>query len=240
MLLLGLLAAFCIGMSKTGFSGVSLISIFILADLYGAKASVGLALPLLILADLLVYPAFRRHGSWQPVWKLLPPTLVGLALGYFLLRDVPDGLARKIIGGIILLMVGLQAVRRWHRKGFDRMAASRSFGAGAGVAGGVATMLANAAGPVIQLYLLSVRLPKLELIGIGARFFLLVNILKVPLSARLDLIDSVSLMENLKLAPGVCLGVFAGRWAIQRVSQQLFEGMIVLFAVLAGVRLLFF
>jgi uncharacterized membrane protein YfcA len=227
-------------MSKTGFSGVSLISIFILADLYGAKASVGLALPLLILADLLVYPAFRGHGSWAPVWRLLAPALVGLALGYFLLRDVPDGVARKIIGAIILLMVGLQALRRWHREWFDRMAASRTFGASAGVAGGVATMLANAAGPVIQLYLLSVRLPKLALIGIGARFFLLVNLLKVPLNTQLKLIDAASLMENLKLAPGVVLGVWVGRWAIHRVSQPIFEAMIVVFAVLAGVRLLLF
>ncbi len=238
--MLGLLAAFCIGVSKTGFSGVSLISIFILADLYGAKVSVGLALPLLILADLAVFPAFRGHGSWRPVWKLLPPALVGLGVGYFLLRDVPDEVARKLIGGVIVVMVGLQALRRWHGDWFGRLAASRGFGAGAGVAGGVATMLANAAGPVIQLYLLSVRLPKLELIGIGARFFLLINILKVPLNAQLDLIDRFSLLENLKLAPGVLAGVLVGRWAIHRVSQRIFEGMIVVFAIIAGVRLLVF
>jgi hypothetical protein len=88
--------------------------------------------------------------------------------------------------------------------------------------------------------LLSVRLPKLELIGIGARFFLLINILKVPLNAQLDLIDRFSLLENLKLAPGVLAGVLVGRWAIHRVSQRIFEGMIVVFAIIAGVRLLVF
>lgn len=240
MLAIGLLAAFCIGLSKTGFSGVSLISIFLLADLYGAKASVGLALPLLIFADLLVYPAFRNHGSWRPVWRLLPPTVVGLLVGYFLLDALGDQASRRLIGAIIVVMVGLQALRAWRGEAFGRLAQSGPFGAAAGVAGGVATMLANAAGPVIQLYLLSVRLGKYELLGVGARFFLLVNLLKVPLNAHLDLITSASLVENLKLAPGVLAGVLAGRWLIRYVSQRGFEVLVVIFAVLAGVRLLVF
>ncbi|MDB6079398.1 MAG: Sulfite exporter TauE/SafE, partial [Akkermansiaceae bacterium] len=86
-------------MSKSGFSGISLISVFLFADLYGAKASVGLALPLLIVADLTVYPTFHKHGSWAPVWKMLPAVLVGLGLGWWLLNAIPEHLARKSIGG---------------------------------------------------------------------------------------------------------------------------------------------
>ena len=59
-LVLALVAALCIGVSKAGFGGVSMISVFLLADVYGAKASVGIALPLLIVADLTVYPLFRQ------------------------------------------------------------------------------------------------------------------------------------------------------------------------------------
>jgi uncharacterized membrane protein YfcA len=239
-LLLALLAAFCIGMSKAGFSGISLISVFLMADLYGAKNSVGITLPLLIVADLTVYPAFLKHGSWKPVWKLLPATLVGLAAGWWLLDAISDGLARQSIGVCILAMVGLQALRSWKPDLSDRLAASRVFGTSAGVTGGVTTMLANAAGPVIQLYLLSRRLPKMELIGVGARFFLLVNLLKLPLTHQLDLITRASLIENAKCLPAVFGGVFAGKWLIQRVSQRIFEWMIVVFSILAAGRLLFF
>ena len=239
-LFLASLAAFCIGMSKAGFSGISLISVFLMADLYGAKNSVGITLPLLIVADLTVYPAFLKHGSWKPVWKLLPATLVGLAVGWWLLDAISDGVARKSIGVCILAMVGLQALRSWKPELSDRLAASRLFGTSAGVTGGVTTMLANAAGPVIQLYLLSRRLPKMELIGIGARFFLLVNLLKLPLTHQLDLITRASLIENAKSLPAVFGGVFAGKWLIQRVSQRIFEWMIVVFSILAAGRLLFF
>ena len=240
-LLLALLAAFCIGMSKAGFSGISLISVFIMAELYGVVPSTGIVLPLLIFADVAVYPAFKKYGSWKPVWSLLPATVVGLAVGWWLLGVITsEPVARRMIGGCILGMVLLQALRIWKPVLSDRLAHSRSFGTAAGVAGGITTMLANAAGPVIQLYLLSRRLPKMELLGIGARFFLLVNIMKLPLSGSLNLITPVTLMDNAKCVPGVVAGILIGKWLIQRVSQRVFEWMVISFAVLAAGRLLFF
>lgn len=238
---LALLAAFCIGMSKAGFSGISLISVFLMADLYGAIPSTGIVLPLLIFADIAVYPAFMKHGSWKPVWKLLPATLVGLAIGWWLLGVIPsERAARQAIGGCILFMVALQALKAWKPALADRLAASRSFGTASGTAGGITTMLANAAGPVIQLYLLSRRLPKMELLGIGARFFLLVNILKLPLSGSLNLITPATLLDNVRCLPGVVAGILIGKWLIQRVSQRGFEWMVIGFSLIAASRLLFF
>jgi uncharacterized membrane protein YfcA len=236
---LALLAALCIGLSKAGFSGISMVSVVLLADIYGSKASVGLALPLLIAADLMAYPAFLKHGSWRPVWKLLGPALLGIAAGWWVLGGISEITARRVIGGCVLLMVALQVFRRWQAAGFDRMAGSQGFGLGAGVLGGFATMLANAAGPVIQLYLMARRVPKMELIGIGARFFLLINLIKVPLNARLALITPESLLENLKLLPAVAVGIVGGKWLLQHVPQVAFEWMIVGFSVLAGLRMIF-
>lgn len=234
---LALLAALCIGLSKSGFSGISMVSVVMLADLYGAKESVGLALPLLIAADLLAYPAFLRHGSWRPVWRLLGPALVGLGLGWWMLGWIPDEAARRAIGGCVLLMVAIQVTRQWRPAGYGRWVESGGFGLAAGMLGGFATMLANAAGPVIQLYLTARRVPKMELIGIGARFFLLINLLKVPLNARLALITEASLWENARLLPGVVVGVFGGRWLVRHVPQRAFEWMVVVFATAAGLRL---
>ena len=236
---LALVAALCIGLSKVGFSGISMVSIIILADLYGSKASVGLTLPLLIAADMMAYPAFLKHGSWRPVWRLLGPALLGIGGGWFLLGYLSESSARQIIGGCVLSMVILQALRRGGSAGFERMAASGGFGMGAGVLGGFATMLANAAGPVIQLYLMARKVPKMELIGIGARFFLLINLIKVPLNARLALITSDSLLENLRLLPGVAVGIFGGKYLLRRVPQGVFEWMLLIFASLAGLRMIF-
>jgi uncharacterized protein len=236
---LALLAALCIGLSKAGFSGISMISVVLLAEIYGSKASVGLALPLLIVADLIAYPAFIKHGSWRPVWRLLAPALVGIAVGWWLLGNISETAARRIIGMCVLLMVSLQAFRSWQPVTFSRLSESQSFGLSAGVLGGFATMLANAAGPVIQLYLMARKIPKMELIGIGARFFLLINLIKVPLNAGLALITQESLIDNLKMLPAVAVGIFGGKWLVRKVPQAAFEWMIVAFSTLAGLRLIF-
>ena len=110
--LLVTIAAYCIGVSKAGFSGLSLISVFILADLLGAKESLGFALPMLIIADLLVYPAFRKYSSWKSVWRLTWPALIGMGFGVWILGSVDNDTMRKVIGAIILTMTFTQLAKR--------------------------------------------------------------------------------------------------------------------------------
>lgn len=234
-----IVAALAVGVSKTGFGGIGLIAVSIMVDLFG-KPSVGILLPMLILADISVYPLFRKYASWGSVWKLLPPTFVGCVAGYFILAWLPDEWARSAIGGIILVMVSMQLFRRFSKEWFERLAHSREAGAVAGVAAGTATMVANAAGPVFQLYLLSRRFEKMELIGIGARFFLLINILKAPFLGGMSYINGESLLFNAKLVPVILLGIVLGRHLVHAVSQRVFEWMVIIFALLAGGRLVFF
>ena len=233
------IAALCVGLGKAGFSGLGLIAVFIMAELFG-KASVGILLPMLIVADVSVYPMFRQHASWAPVWRLLPPALIGMAIGFSLLKSIPEEWAKPVIGSLILTMVALQLLRKFSPDFFSKLANSGGFGMAAGGFAGIATTIANAAGPVFQLYFLAKRLPKMELIGIGARFFLLINFLKLPFMGGLDYTSVESLLLNLKLVPLILLGVFCGRHLLQLISQRVFEWMIVAFAIIAGVRLLFF
>ena len=233
-------AAFCIGVSKAGFSGISLISVFILADLIGAKQSLGFALPMLILADLMVYPAFRKYASWKSVWLLTWPALVGMAVGVTVLGNVDNDTMRRVIGVIILVMCTIQLVSRINPEKFFAIACTRRFGFFCGTAGGVATVLANAAGPILQIYMVSRRMEKMELIGVGARFFLVINLLKLPLSAGLNLITPEGLLTNLILAPAIAAGVFGGHRLIKVISQKVFEMTVIAFAVVAGIRLCFF
>ena len=229
-------AALAVGISKTGFGGIGLVAVSIMVELFG-KPSVGILLPMLIFADMAVYPVFRKHGSWGPVWKLLPPTVLGCTAGYFVLDWMPGESARSVVGGIIVAMVGIQLFRNVGRERFDHLARSRGAGLAAGFAAGSATMVANAAGPIFQLYLLSRRFEKLELMGGGARFFLLVNVLKAPFLGGMSFINGESLLFNLKLVPVILLGIYLGRHLVHAVSQRLFEWLVILFALVAGGRL---
>ncbi|MDF1754825.1 MAG: sulfite exporter TauE/SafE family protein [Verrucomicrobiales bacterium] len=235
---LALSGAFCLGIAKTGFPGLALVNILIIAECFGAKASVGIILPLLILCDVIVYPLFRQYSSWSKVWPLLPPTLAGLAIGYFLLDAIDDSTARKVIGGIILVMVVLQLFREYQKSFLENLPASKFFLSGSGLAIGVSTMVANAAGPVYSIYALVHKMAKHDFLGVGARFFLLVNLIKVPLLGNLSLINADSLKLNLLLIPGIVAGIFSGKKLIHLVPQRIFEWLLYLFSLIAGLRLL--
>ena len=234
------ISAICIGISKAGFSGVSLIAVYLLAETFGAKESIGIALPLLVLADLMVYPAFRKHGSWKQVWPVFIPALFGMILGFILLPYLDNDAMKPVIGIIILTMALITVLRKFYGEQIERVAMSSGFRYVSASSGGVATVLANAAGPIFQLYFLTVKLPKMELIGVCARFFLLANILKLPFNAHLDLINKETIIINLYLAPVLALGIFIGKKFLHRIPQKSFEYLILAFAMIAGIRLTFF
>ena len=233
-------AALSMGLAKSGFSGVSLIAVFIFTEIFGAREQVGVALPMLIVADFIVFPAFVKHGNWREVWILLPPTVIGGGVAFYILQSVDNAVMRPIVGIVILLMVFMQLARKWKPDAVYTFAMTKGFGIFAGLAGGMATVLANAAGPVQQLYLLSKRMDKMDLIGVGARFFLIVNLLKVPLLSDLELVTSETLKMNLYMLPALVVGVFSGKKILHLVPQKVFENFIVIFAFVASVKLIFF
>lgn len=233
-----LISAGLIGLSKAGFSGVSLISVYLLVDKFGAKESLGVALPMLVMADLMVYPAFRKYGSWSDVWRILWPALIGIAAAYWFLGRASDDLMRLVIGWIILTMVSVQLLKSLFPKALKKLAHSHGFGIFAGWFGGVASMLANAGGPVMQLYLLSREMPKMQLVGVGVRFFLVVNLIKLPLNAGLELLTWRVFCWDLVTLPVLWAGIYLGKKWLILVPQIIFERMVIVCAVAAGLSLI--
>jgi len=107
----------------------------------------------------------------------------------------------------------------------------------AGWAAGVTTMLANAAGAVMTIYLLACRLPKLQFVGTAAWFFLIINVAKLPFSVSLGLINVRSLTLNALLIPGVVLGVILGKFFLGKINQRAFEWMLIAFSLAGGLHL---
>jgi len=99
-------------------------------------------------------------------------------------------------------------------------------------------MVANAGGPVMPLYLLSAGFQKLGFLGTAAWFFLIVNVSKVPFSARLGLIDGPSLLLDAYLALFVIPGAVIGKLCVDRIDQVLFERPVIAATVVGGLQLL--
>jgi uncharacterized membrane protein YfcA len=229
--------AVAIGMNKGGLTGLGVLPILLFAVVFQARESTGFVLPLLIVGDLCAIGVYWRVVIWKVFWKLLPPALVGVALGYGLMGRLTEREFAPLIGWIIIALIALQLVRGWLGEKVDHIFESRSFGLGMGVLAGVTTMIANAAGPVANLYFLSVRLPKWNLIGTSAWFFFVINLCKVPFSASLGLTNAYSLSLALLLAPLVIGGFFCGRYLAGRMPQKVFENFLLVCTAFGALKL---
>ncbi|MEU2779873.1 sulfite exporter TauE/SafE family protein [Streptomyces sp. NPDC007162] len=237
------LAALLVGFSKTAVSGANTVSLAVFAAVLPARASTGVLLPLLIAGDLLAVATYRRHAHWPTLWRLFPAVAVGVVVGTLFLVWAGDGVVRTSIGAILLLMAG---VTLWRRRTADRpddpdevtTRAGRAKAGSYGVLGGFTTMVANAGGPVMSMYLLSAGFRKLGFLGTSAFFFLIVNVSKVPFSAGLGLIDGNSLLLDAALVAFVVPGAFLGKWAVNRINQRLFEQLVIAATIVGGLQLL--
>ena len=232
-------AALLIGMSKTGVPGLGILVVTMAAHALGGdvQGSAGVVLPLLCVADLFGVWMYRRHAEAGALWSLAPWVLVGMAAGAAALV-VDTAILRRVVGGVILAMVALQLLRRWLPAPGPRSAA------GYGAAAGFATTIANAAGPVMNLYLMARRMPKEAVLATGAWFFLVINLAKLPVYAAQPLwggpamISAHSLLLDLCLVPAVAAGAGLGRLIAARISQTWFERSVLALAAAGAIVLL--
>ena len=236
--LLAVLAAIGIGMAKAGFGGLGMLAILIMARVLPARESTGAILPMLILADVFAVYTFRQHAKGGLVLRMLPPAAIGIVCGWLFMPHIPTKDFGPLIGWITLALVALVLIQKFAPRLMNLAVEHPGIAWPFGWLAGSTTMIANAAGPVMTIYLLACRLPKFEFVGTAAWFFFAINLLKVPFSASLGLINSASLTLNLWLAPAVVAGIFAGRWLLGKINQAIFEWLMIIFSLLGALRLI--
>jgi uncharacterized protein len=234
------LGAFMVGVSKAGITGLSILAIALFTQVFpSSKQASGLVLPLLIFGDFVAVFAYRKHTQWRYVWRLFPWTALGVVLGYLALGRISDHATKSLIGGIIVSLAALSFWRSYISVPNEQRTAALHWSVAAlvGVIAGFITLIANAAGPLMAIYLVAMRLPKMEYVGTTAVFFMLLNLFKVPFMVDLGLITVQSFGFNLMLAPAVLLGAVAGRWLLMRVNQALFEQLVLALSAIGGILL---
>jgi uncharacterized protein len=238
---LALAGAFFIGFSKTGVTGIGILAIAIFANVLPTKQSVGVVLPLLICADIVAVLSYRRHAQWSYLWKLIPWTSAGVVIGFLVMGRIGDAEVGVITGCILVSLIAIHLGRNWLQWKRDGQPAPVpkhfAFAMTMGIAAGFTTMISNAAGPIMILYLLAMRLPKMEFMGTGAIYFLLMNSFKVPFGVSLGIISSESFFLNMKLFPAVVAGALLGRLLLRFIPQKLFERLAFAFTFVAAIRL---
>jgi len=246
--LLGAVAASIIGLSKTGIPGLGVIVVSILAYAFGGWSSVGIMLPMMIFADCFAVFWYHNHAQWDKLAKLFPWVAAGMVIGGINLWIVgKDNGHKEIIDVLIaVIILAMLALHFLNKRFGDRLSPKSRIGtASTGTVAGYVTTISNAAGPIMQLYMMAHKMKKEQFMGTIAWYFLIINVSKLPvyivlthLHPKSPMITSQSLLLNLALVPFILLGVFSGKWLLHRVSQKFFEAAVLLFAGVISLKLL--
>ncbi|MEO7753604.1 MAG: sulfite exporter TauE/SafE family protein [Terracoccus sp.] len=237
VLLLGV-AALLVGVAKTAIGGLGSIAVAIFASVMPTRESTAAILLLLITGDVVAVWRYHTGADWALLRRLIPAVLPGLALGALFLRVVDDDVLRRSIGALLLVLAVVQLGLRWRGPSLESVGSSRGAAVGTGLAAGFTTMTANAAGPVMTLYLVAQGVEKARFLGTSAIFFLGVNLCKLPFSAALGLFTAPTVLAALALVPLVLLGAWLGIHVARRLSQRRFDDAVLAATAVSAVALL--
>lgn len=237
-LILAFIAAFILGVSKAGLKGVAIVIMTIMALVFGSKASTGIVMPLLLVGDLFAIIYYRKHVQKKHLFKLIPWMLLGVLIGVFVGKDIPEDLFKKGMAGIIFISVVIMFW--WDYRKSTTVPTHPVFGISMGLSAGFATMIGNLAGAFTNLYFLAMRLPKNSFIGTAAWLYFFVNWFKVPFHVfSWETINIESLKISLFLIPAEILGLLIGVKIVKLIRDKHYRIFILVLTAI-GALVLFF
>jgi uncharacterized protein len=227
------------GMAKTGVHGAGMLSVPLLANVFGGQLSSGIMLPMLVIADVFGVWYYHRHASWHHLRILFPWAALGVVAGTMAGSYINDHVFKMVMAGTIGLSV---IIMLWLEKMSTQadIPKSKIFGVGTGIVGGFTSMVGNLAGSVMSVYLLSVRLPKNAFIGTTAWFFLVVNWFKVPFHVfSWHTINVNTVLFDLAMLPLILLGAWLGISIVKALTETMYRWFIIIMTLVAAVGMVF-
>lgn len=232
------MAAFILGISKSGVKGISIIIVALMVLVFEAKASTGILLPMLIVGDIFAVIYYNRHAQWKYLIRLMPFMMAGVIVGTLVGDDMPEYVFRKSMA--VVIFISVVVMFWWDQRKSKKVPQHISFAGIMGLTAGFTTMVGNLAGSFANIFFLAMRLPKDAFIGTTAWLFLIINLFKVPFHVfSWGTISWATLQVSLLFVPAIFLGLFIGIRILKRVNDQLFRKFI-LFMTGLGAILIFF
>ena len=233
-----LLAAFVLGFSKTGVNGIFMLSVTIIASAFGSKESTGILLPWLLIGDIFAVIYYSRHVEWKNIWNLLPWVIIGLFTGVITGNQIDSDHFKYLIAFSVLICLIVMLINEL-KNGDINVPEKLWFYALTGIAAGFTTMVGNAGGPVLTLYLIAKGFKKNNFLGTITWLFFIVNIAKMPLQIFFwnNVTLSTVLLSPLMI-PAIAAGAFTGAAVIKRMNEKPFRFLVIFATAVTTVKLL--
>ncbi len=235
---LAFIAAIVIGLSKAGIKGIAVVNVTLMALAFEAKESTGIVVPLLIFGDIFAVLYYNRHAKWSYIFRFLPWIVFGIIIGVFVGNDLNESTFK--IGMAIIILLSVVMMYWWDKRKSKTVPTHWLFAGTVGTMAGITTMIGNLGGAFTNIYFLAMRVPKNEFIGTAAWLFLIVNILKLPLHIFVwETITLETFIFDLKLIPGIAIGIFLGIRMVKLIKEDFYRKMILVLTAFGAVMILF-
>ena len=226
------------GVSKAGIKGIAIITVTLMALAFGARESTGLIVPMLIVGDIFAVFYYNRHTRWRYIMRFAPWMISGILIGVLLGKDLPEKTFK--IWMVVIILISVVIMYWWDLRKSKTVPGHWAFAGFMGITAGIATMLGNLAGAFSNIYFLAMRLPKNEFIGTAAWLFFITNLVKLPFHVFVwETISLNSLLINLKLLPGLVLGLYTGVRLVKIIREGFYRRLILLLTAFGAVLILF-
>jgi len=144
------------------------------------------------------------------------------------------------IGMAIIILGSVLMMYWWDRKKSKTVPTHWAFAGFIGIMAGITTMIGNLAGAFSNIFFLAMRLPKNEFIGTAAWLFFIINLFKVPFHIwSWGTITPDSLLIDLKLIPGILIGLFVGVRLVKIIREDFYRKMILVLTAVGAILILF-
>lgn len=234
--ILAFLAALFVGLNKAGISGIDVIMVTLLIFIFGARASTGILMPLLMVGDFMAVLYYHRHAQWGFLFKLLPWMIAGVLAGVYLGKDLPEHAFRQWMSGII--MATTIFMFWWNTRKKIIIPDNKPFAGFMGFFAGFTTMVGNLAGAFSNIYFLAMRLPKQQFIGTASWLFCIINLIKLPFHIFVwKTITLETVWIDLKLIPAIVIGFAIGVSLLKKTPDKLFRQLILILTAVGAVVL---
>ncbi len=198
--------------------GSGLISVALLTLIFPIKEVVPVVLLLDLLGSMLLGAYDFREIRWPELRWLIPGSVIGLAIGSFILADTNAQNLTRFLGVFILAYVVYALAMKPER--LPRVALP--WGMPLGIFGGAVGSLYGGGGPPIVAYLQMRHLDKRAFRATFQGIALTDNILRAVMYVALALLTWQLTVGFLLLIPPVLLGLWTGNRLHLRINQRTF------------------
>ena len=235
---LAMLAAVFIGANRSGVVSIILLTVPIFAYIFGGRDSVGIILPVLVMADITAVISYRRSVRWKELIGILPWALCGVLFAVFIGSKISDANFKIFIAAAVIIVLIFLTVKEIGGKEI-KLKSRWYINAGIGILGGFTSMIGNASGPILAVYFISLDLEKKEFVSTKAWFFFMINLLKLPFHIFVWKTISVqSVLFDFTMIPAVLAGTYAGYHLVKILPEKPYRIFVLAATFIAAVFML--